>query len=216
MNNKLSEKPWGDVDKDELLKFVINHPKMADKIYLKIEKDWKDNPREKPSYPIADKNGTVYRYGLSSALTYAKANNETEVVKKVKALYKKYGINEDLSMKNKIGLIIEGLENRKFVSEGFTKSKILDDSIIDKIDKGLSDKLGEKVKVNIHDVSRGKSGGDRVDFDFIISVKDAKQITKVVKYVLDRIFTNPHRKAKSVVKVRDAGSESFVMVSLTV
>ena len=216
MNNKLSEKPWGDVDKDELLKFVINHPKMADKIYLKIEKDWQDNPREKLSYPIADKNGTVYRYGLSSALTYAKANNETEVVKKVKALYKKYGINEDLSMKNKIDLIIEGLENRKFVSEGFTKSKILDDSIIDKIDKGLSDKLGEKVKVNIHDVSRGKSGGDRVDFDFIISVKDAKQIIKVVKYVLDRIFTNPHRKAKSAVKVRDAGSESFVMVSLTV
>ena len=216
MNNKLSEKPWGDVDKDELLKFVINHPKMADKIYLKIEKDWQDNPREKLSYPIADKNGIVYRYGLSSALTYAKANNETEVVKKVKALYKKYGINEDLSMKNKIDLIIEGLENRKFVLEGFTKSKILDDNIIDKIDKGLSDKLGEKVKVNIHDVSRGKSGGDRVDFDFIISVKDAKQITKVVKYVLDRIFTNPHRKAKSVVKVRDAGSESFVMVSLTV
>lgn len=95
MNNKLSEKPWGDVDKDELLKFVINHPKMADKIYLKIEKDWQDNPREKLSYPIADKNGTVYRYGLSSALTYAKANNETEVVKKVKALYKKFSIDEE-------------------------------------------------------------------------------------------------------------------------
>lgn len=216
MNNKLSEKPWGDVDKDELLQFVINHPEKADKIYLKIEKDWQDNPREKLSYPIADKNGTVYRYGLSSALTYAKANNETEVVKKVKALYKKYGINEGLSMKDKIGLIIEGLENRKTISEGFTKSKILDDSIIDKIDKGLSDKLGEKIKVNVHDVSRGKSGGDRVDFDFIVSLKDAKQITKVVKYVLDRIFINPHRKAKSVVKVRDAGSESFVMVSLTV
>lgn len=123
MNNKLSEKPWGDVDKDELLKFVINHPKMADKIYLKIEKDWQDNPREKLSYPIADKNCTVYRYGLSSALTYAKANNETEVIKKVKALYKKYNIMEDLCIMEKQRLIIEGLENNRIdeskVTEGF-------------------------------------------------------------------------------------------------
>lgn len=98
---------------------------MADKIYLKIEKDWQDNPREKLSYPIADKNGTVYRYGLSSALTYAKANNETEVVKKVKALYKKYGIREDIGMVDR--KVIESVDEGFKINIKPYKGKLITD-----------------------------------------------------------------------------------------
>ena len=86
----LSDKPWGDVDKSELLKAVMDKPSLAKKIYLKVEPDWQEKPSERLSYPIADKSGTVYRYGLASAMTYAKANNETEVINKLKKLYKEY------------------------------------------------------------------------------------------------------------------------------
>lgn len=96
--DKLSYKPWGDVDKSELIKFVIDNPDKAKDIFLKIDKNWQEDPYNRLSYPIADKNGTVYRYGLSSALAYAKANNETEVINKVEKLYKEYNIQEETDM----------------------------------------------------------------------------------------------------------------------
>ena len=92
--DSISNKPWGSVDKDELLQAVIDKPSLAKKVYMKIEPNWQEDPKNRLSYPIADKNGTVYRYGLSSALAYAKANNEKEVVNKVEKLYKQYGIDE--------------------------------------------------------------------------------------------------------------------------
>lgn len=91
---KISDKPWGSVDKDELLQAVLDKPSLAKKVYMKIEPNWQEDPKSRLSYPVADKNGTVYRYGLASALTYAKANNETEVIKKVEKMYKQYGIDE--------------------------------------------------------------------------------------------------------------------------
>ena len=121
----ISDKPWGDVDKSELLKAVIDKPSLAKKIYLKIEPNWQEKPSERLSYPIADKNGTVYRYGLASAMTYAKANNETEVINKLKKLYKEYGIEEETSMRP----VIEAVINEKTYKNMFggkfnTKKKI--------------------------------------------------------------------------------------------
>ena len=121
----LSDKPWGDVDKSELLKAVMDKPSLAKKIYLKVEPDWQEKPSERLSYPIADKSGTVYRYGLASAMTYAKANNETEVINKLKKLYKEYGIEEETSMRP----VIEAVINEKTYKTMFggkfnTKKKI--------------------------------------------------------------------------------------------
>ena len=62
--SELSNKPWGDVDKDELLRYVIAHPNKAKDIYLKIEPNWEEDPSSRLSYPIANKNGTIYRYAL--------------------------------------------------------------------------------------------------------------------------------------------------------
>lgn len=111
---KLSNKPWGSVDKTELLKYVINHPEKAKDVYIKIGKNWQEDPYNRLSYPIADKNGTVYRYGLSSALAYAKANNETEVVSKVKKLYKKFGIDEQAERKIIEAYISEDIRGNKY------------------------------------------------------------------------------------------------------
>jgi len=106
---KLSNKPWGDVDKDDLLKYVVNNPDKAKDIYLKIEPNWEEDPSKRLSYPIADKTGTIYRYGLSTALAYAKANNETEVIDKLNKLYKKYNLSEEKNMKVIEAVILEDI-----------------------------------------------------------------------------------------------------------
>ena len=188
MNNKLSEKPWGDVDKDELLKFVINHPKMADKIYLKIEKDWQDNPRERLSYPIADKNGTVYRYVLSSALTYAKANNETEVVKKVKDLYKKYNISEELCIMEKHRLIIEGLENSR-IDEAFNGKKFAElyDKLWNKCTKETNDKKEKEYRKALDEIEEilDKSDDNSGDVDKAFDSLSSADKEKLKLLILD-------------------------------
>lgn len=97
-DGNLVEDDWGKVDKDKLLDYVLsqkNPMSTAKKIYLKIDSDWKDHPRTAFHYPVADKNGNIYRYALSSALTFAKANNDREVISKVESLYKKYNIEEN-------------------------------------------------------------------------------------------------------------------------
>ena len=102
-SNNLSNSPWGAVNKKELMQYVIQHPNLADKIYIKIEKNWQEDPKNRLKYPIADKHGNIYRYGLSTALAYAKANNETEVIKKINKLYKKFGINEAYQIDKQTG-----------------------------------------------------------------------------------------------------------------
>ena len=39
-----------------------------------------------------DKKGNIYRYGLSSAKTYAEANHEHDVLSKLKKLYKEFNL----------------------------------------------------------------------------------------------------------------------------
>lgn len=129
--SELSNKPWGDVDKDKLLKYVIKHPNKAKDIYLKIEPNWEEDPSSRLSYPIANKNGTIYRYALSSALTYAKANNETEVINKLKKLYKQYGLEEEFSMSN-TRKVIESVINKGYQHIGSTdyfEAKIVDGEV---------------------------------------------------------------------------------------
>ena len=85
---------WGSVNKNELKDFVVSRgsDSLAKKIFLKVEPDWREHPDSGLSYPIADKKGRVYRYGLSSAKTYAESNNEQDVLDKLKKLYKEYNL----------------------------------------------------------------------------------------------------------------------------
>ena len=85
---------WGSVDKDELKNFVVSKDSdsVAKKIFLKVDSDWREHPDYGLSYPIADKKGNIYRYGLSSAKTYAEANNERGVLNKLKKLYKEFNL----------------------------------------------------------------------------------------------------------------------------
>lgn len=96
----VSMKAWGDVDKTELRHKVLtakNYKTLVHDVYAQVEEGWEDAPSEKLKYPIMLIEGdtAVYaRYGLSSALGYAKAENNTSVVSKVEKLYKTINIEE--------------------------------------------------------------------------------------------------------------------------
>lgn len=98
--DSVSDKEWGEVDKTELRKKVLNaknYKSLVYDVYAEVEENWEDSPSSKLKYPIMliEDNVAVYaRYGLSSALGYAKAENNTSVIDKVEKLYETLKINE--------------------------------------------------------------------------------------------------------------------------
>lgn len=96
----VSDKAWGDVDKTELRHKVLqakNYKTLVHDVYAEVENGWEDAPSEKLKYPIMLIEGdtAIYaRYGLASALGYAKKENNTSVVNKVEKLYKTIDIQE--------------------------------------------------------------------------------------------------------------------------
>lgn len=99
--NSASNDDWGNVDKTKLRNDVLeakNYKTIVKDVYLKVESGWEDAPSEHLKYPVMQiKNNTlVYNLNaLSSALGYAKKENENEVIKKVESIRKKMGIDED-------------------------------------------------------------------------------------------------------------------------
>lgn len=101
----MSTKPWGDVDKTDLRNKIMeasNKSELVKACYMLVEDGWEDAPSEHLKYPVMCFEGDklVYnRYGLSSALAYAKQENETSVINKIKAIYKKLDIDDDSERK---------------------------------------------------------------------------------------------------------------------
>jgi hypothetical protein len=101
----MSTKSWGEVDKTELRNKIMeadNKASLVKDCYMLVEDGWEDAPSEHLKYPVMCFEGDtlVYnRYGLSSALAYAKQENETTVINKVEAIYKKLDIDDDSERK---------------------------------------------------------------------------------------------------------------------
>lgn len=112
--DSMSESAWGDEDKSQLKKdcFLCSNWKTVVKsVFQKLEDGWEDGKEGSLGYPVMEKKGdeVVYnRAGLASAKAYAEKNNETEVLSKLKEIYK----HLDLSWDN------EEIKNRKKEGEG--------------------------------------------------------------------------------------------------
>lgn len=97
----MSEKAWGDVDKTDLRNKIMdakNKNSLVKSVYMLVEEGWEDAPSERLKYPVMCFEGDklVYnRYGLASALAYARQENETAVINKIERIYKKLDINKD-------------------------------------------------------------------------------------------------------------------------
>ena len=97
----MSTADWGDYDKATMRDKIMeakNRDTLVKSVYLLVEDGWKDAPSEHLKYPIMQLDGDKFVYNrnaLSSALAYAKQNDETEVVNKIKAIYKKLDLDDD-------------------------------------------------------------------------------------------------------------------------
>ena len=106
---ELKDTPWGDVDKVEMRNKIMeasNKATLVKFVYMLVEDGWEEAPSEHLKYPIAQLiDDTFYynRYGLASALAYAKQENEDVVVAKIEKIYDKFDLDkekkEDMAMK---------------------------------------------------------------------------------------------------------------------
>lgn len=106
---ELKDTPWGDVDKTEMRNKIMeasNKATLVKSVYMLVEDGWKDAPSEHLKYPVMELiDDTFYynRYGLASALAYAKQENEDAVVSKIEKIYDKFDLDkekkEDMAMK---------------------------------------------------------------------------------------------------------------------
>lgn len=96
----ISTKEWGSVDKTDLRNKIMeasNRDKLVKDVYMLVEDGWQDAPSEKLKYPVMcfDGDKLVYNEGaLSSALGYAKKENESSVITKVEKIRKKLGLDD--------------------------------------------------------------------------------------------------------------------------
>lgn len=101
----MSTADWGDYDKISMRDKIMeakNRDTLVKSVYLLVEDGWKDAPSEHLKYPVMMLDGDTFIYNrnaLSAALAYAKQNDETEVVNKIKAIYKKLDLNDDSERK---------------------------------------------------------------------------------------------------------------------
>ena len=101
----MSTKPWGEVDKTNLRNKIMeasNKETLVKECYMLVEDGWEDAPSEHLKYPVMCFEGDILvynRYGLSSALAYAKQEDETAVINKIQAIYKKLDIDDDSDRK---------------------------------------------------------------------------------------------------------------------
>ena len=87
----------GQKSKQDLVK-EKNFKTLASKVCMKLEPGWEDREVTKLGYPVMMLHDGKWVYavkGLSSALGYAKKENETEVINKVEKIYKKLGLDSD-------------------------------------------------------------------------------------------------------------------------
>ena len=97
----MSDSDWGEVNKIDLRNKVLdaeNYEELVYAVYLRVEDGWEYAPSEKLGYPVMEIKGgkAVYnRNALASALGYAKANGEEEVVKKLEEIYDDLDLDGD-------------------------------------------------------------------------------------------------------------------------
>lgn len=98
---ELKETPWGDVDKTEMRNKImkaINRATLVKSVYALVEDGWQDAPSQHLKYPLMQLVGDTFyynRYALSSALAYAKQENETAVISKIEKLYRKFNLDDE-------------------------------------------------------------------------------------------------------------------------
>lgn len=102
---ELKDASWGEVDKTDIRDKIMdaeNRDELIKTVYGVVEDGWQEAPSEHLKYPLMQLVGDTFYYNrnaLSSALAYAKQNNEQEVINKVEKLYKDFDLVDEGSEK---------------------------------------------------------------------------------------------------------------------
>lgn len=97
----MSDKAWGEVDKTAMRDKIMeanNKAILVKAVYMLVEDGWEEAPSEHLKYPVMELKGDTFVYnrdGLTSALGYAKKENETTVVNKIEKIYKKLNLDDN-------------------------------------------------------------------------------------------------------------------------
>lgn len=109
----MSDDDWGSVDKASMRDKIMdasNKSSLVKSIYALVESGWEEAPSEKLKYPLMQLKGDTFVYNrgaLSSALGYAKKEEETAVVSKIEKIYKKLGLDSEGKEEKKMSKEIE-------------------------------------------------------------------------------------------------------------
>lgn len=109
----MSDDDWGSVDKASMRDKIIdasNKSSLVKSVYALVESGWEEAPSEKLKYPLMQLKGDTFVYNrgaLSSALGYAKKEEETAVVSKIEKIYKKLGLDSEGKEEKKMSKEIE-------------------------------------------------------------------------------------------------------------
>lgn len=97
----MSDKAWGEVDKTAMRDKIMeanNKATLVKAVYMLVEDGWEEAPSEHLKYPVMELKGDTFVYnrdGLTSALGYAKKEDETTVVNKIEKIYKKLNLDDN-------------------------------------------------------------------------------------------------------------------------
>lgn len=109
----MSDDDWGSVDKASMRDKIMdasNKSSLVKSVYALVESGWEEAPSEKLKYPLMQLKGDTFVYNrgaLSSALGYAKKEEEIAVVSKIEKIYKKLGLDSEGKEEKKMSKEIE-------------------------------------------------------------------------------------------------------------
>lgn len=101
----MSNDDWSNVDKTNLRNKILeaqNKTTLVKSVYLKVEDNWEDAPSERLKYPVMQLKGNTFVYNrnaLANAKARATQQNETEVLRRLNAIYNKLNLKEETENK---------------------------------------------------------------------------------------------------------------------
>lgn len=125
----MSDKAWGDVDKVAMRDKIMeadNKVTLVKAVYMLVENGWEEAPSEHLKYPVMMFEGDTLVYnreGLSTALGYAKKENETSVVNKIEKIYKKLNLDYTEGKEEKMSEKVEFNETEQTMASEPEESK---------------------------------------------------------------------------------------------
>ncbi|MEG1353697.1 MAG: hypothetical protein RR255_00245 [Bacilli bacterium] len=222
---ELKTTPWSEIDKTKLRNTIMkakNKAKLVKDVYALVEEDWEDKPSKSLKYPIMQLIDDTFYYnenGLSSALGYAKAENETEVISKVEKIYKSLNINSEEEsnkmVENKDSKIKED-KNETPKEEIAEKDKLKNEKLSDDDD----DETGDNDEEEPEDEKKEKLSSDaNVDSSAYAEMLEieAKKNEVLAKQLEDKdnVIMKYETELSSLRKFKDDTEEELKMAEVT-